>query len=346
MPLLTKPITAMTFGAGKFVALTNPVLSYAEDQLIFESMISTNGRDWQTHFVDVAPAPEEQGLLYGVNYFSSLVYGNGMFVALAGDFYGTLTSPDGITWTYHLPPSSSEGNGNVRLRYGNGLFVAVNQMRSFVSPDGVSWTDYLDAVPIYQQVLSYGNGTFVAIGDPGTEEGKNVAISTDGILWATHIAPFQGAGVHHLVFGNGVFVATFLNELLGRVAISDDGVTWELIDLPNSDTGTSYDHSIFIADLAFGGGLFVMHEGPRQSAMDRDGRQRTYLSRNGRHWWTVPTPASRGDVYSGYSSDISWRHTTYGNGLFVSAQNTNLFMRSGACVGLADYAEGHYVRVS
>ena len=313
MPLLTKPITAMTFGAGKFVALTNPVLSYAEDQLIFESMISTNGRDWQTLFVDVAPAPEEQGLLYGVNYFSSLVYGNGMFVALAGDFYGTLTSPDGITWTYHLPPSSSEGNGNVRLRYGNGLFVAVNQMRSFVSPDGVSWTDYLDAVPIYQQVLSYGNGTFVAIGDPGTEEGKNVAISTDGILWATHIAPFQGAGVHHLVFGYG---------------------------------GTSYDHSIFIADLAFGGGLFVMHEGPRQSAMDRDGRQRTYLSRNGRHWWTVPTPASRGDVYSGYSSDISWRHTTYGNGLFVSAQNTNLFMRSGACVGLADYAEGHYVRVS
>ena len=58
------------------------------------------------------------------NYWSSVTYGNGLFVAVAfsGTGDGVMTSPDGIAWTLR---TSAADNDWRSVTYGNGLFVAV-----------------------------------------------------------------------------------------------------------------------------------------------------------------------------------------------------------------------------
>ena len=56
--------------------------------------------------------------------WSSVTYGNGLFVAVANSGTGNrvMTSPDGITWTSR---TSAANNDWMSVTYGNGLFVAV-----------------------------------------------------------------------------------------------------------------------------------------------------------------------------------------------------------------------------
>ncbi|MCM2339445.1 MAG: fibronectin type III domain-containing protein [Burkholderiales bacterium] len=59
------------------------------------------------------------------NSWSSVTYGNGLFVAVAnsGTNNRVMTSPDGITWT---PRTTPVDNSWIGVTYGNGLFVAVS----------------------------------------------------------------------------------------------------------------------------------------------------------------------------------------------------------------------------
>ena len=59
-----------------------------------------------------------------VNQWSSVTYGNDLFVAVS--LFGTnrvMTSPDGFTWT---PRAAAEANYWCSVTYGNGRFVAVS----------------------------------------------------------------------------------------------------------------------------------------------------------------------------------------------------------------------------
>jgi len=58
------------------------------------------------------------------NYWYSVCYGNGLFVAVAyeGDGNNVMTSPNGVDWTIR---SSAADNDWISVCYGNGLFVAV-----------------------------------------------------------------------------------------------------------------------------------------------------------------------------------------------------------------------------
>ncbi|MFM9052546.1 MAG: fibronectin type III domain-containing protein, partial [Bacteroidota bacterium] len=58
------------------------------------------------------------------NAWSSVTYGNGLFVAVASTGTGNrvMTSLDGITWTARTSAADNEWRG---VTYGNGLFVAV-----------------------------------------------------------------------------------------------------------------------------------------------------------------------------------------------------------------------------
>ena len=58
------------------------------------------------------------------NYWGSVAYGNGLFVAVAytGTGNRVMTSPDGITWTSRTSAADNSWNS---VAYGNGLFVAV-----------------------------------------------------------------------------------------------------------------------------------------------------------------------------------------------------------------------------
>ena len=76
------------------------------------------------------------------NDWSSVAYGNGLFVAVANTGVGNrvMTSPDD-TWTIR---TSAADNSWLSVIYGNGLFVAVANSgtgnRVMTSPDGLTWT--------------------------------------------------------------------------------------------------------------------------------------------------------------------------------------------------------------
>ena len=99
------------------------------------------------------------------NQWYSVVYGNGLFVAVANSGSGNrvMTSPDGITWTARQSAADNYWNG---VTYGNGLFVAVaggTNNRVMTSPDGITWTARQGTANNNWYSVTYGNGLFVAV---------------------------------------------------------------------------------------------------------------------------------------------------------------------------------------
>ena len=75
-----------------------------------------------------------------VQYWASITYGNGTFVAVATAPSSTAaSSTDGITWATRTMPSSSIWQS---VTYGNGIFVAItyNSATAAISTDGITWT--------------------------------------------------------------------------------------------------------------------------------------------------------------------------------------------------------------
>ena len=118
------------------------------------------------------------------NSWSSVCYGNGLFVAVAtsGDIYKIMISPDGITWT---SIKCENENSWSSVGYGNGLFVAVsttgNGNRVMTSTDGITWTMRNSASNNNWTSVCYGDGLFVAVSRTGN--GNRVMTSPDGITW-------------------------------------------------------------------------------------------------------------------------------------------------------------------
>jgi hypothetical protein len=104
------------------------------------------------------------------NYWSSVTYGKGLFVAVAFSGIGNrvMTSPDGITWTIR---TSAADNQWASVTYGNGIFVAVASSgtgnRVMTSPDGITWTIGTSAADNHWASVTYGNGIFVAVASLG-----------------------------------------------------------------------------------------------------------------------------------------------------------------------------------
>ena len=105
------------------------------------------------------------------NYWRSVTYGNGLFVAVSytGTGNRVMTSPDGITWTSR---TSAADNQWTSVAYGNGLFVAVaasgSGNRVMTSPDGITWTSRTSAADNGWLSVTYGGGLFVAVAQGGT----------------------------------------------------------------------------------------------------------------------------------------------------------------------------------
>jgi photosystem II stability/assembly factor-like uncharacterized protein len=75
---------------------------------------------------------------------------------------------------WHLRYSSSKTLNAVT--YGNGTFVAVGYQGTILySVDGIAWEPRTSGTSMYLNGVTYGNSTFVAVGDHGT-----ILISIDG----------------------------------------------------------------------------------------------------------------------------------------------------------------------
>lgn len=294
--IAANPYSGIAYGNGKFVAVSNGSTSI---------MHSSDGVTWTSVTV-------------GSFGLSDVVYANGKFVAVGGELSGSTlitniqVSTDGVTWTRYTPSFQIQLKA---ITYGNGLFVAVANSgavnRLATSPDGINWTQRTPAANNDWQSVAYGNGKFVAISSNGTNRtmystdginwtgiavtpnsnsiifadgkfttGKNY--STDGITWTNSTLEFSPFGI---AYGNGLFIAVGQSGT-NRIAISTDGITWQLVVAPALTTWTcvEYGNSKFVA-LADGGANRIMvsysNEGNTPEVIgDQDGAETKWIPVN------------------------------------------------------------------
>ena len=159
-------------GTGNSVALTNLNGNTTYTVQVFEyngnagleyylTTTATNNPNYRT--TDECFAGQLWVPRSGMNSFTKIVYGNGIFLAASSGGY-CATSPDGITWTpQSISPYSSYFSA---LGYGNGLFIALsylgNQLLTSTN-DGVTWVNRTMPLSTNWTSIAYGNGTYVAI---------------------------------------------------------------------------------------------------------------------------------------------------------------------------------------
>ena len=182
----------VTFGNKLFVAVSS-------DSEKNQVTTSTNGITWK-----VSNTPK--------NYWRSVAYGGGQFVAIAysgePNANAIMTSTDGMNWTSRISP---EGLVISDITYGNATFVATvfsrstSKMGVITSSDGISWTfrdtTIANMFPNYPYSIAYGNGIFVVYAQ--SLLGKIIITSQDASMWST---PVNVGPVEDITYGNGVFV--------------------------------------------------------------------------------------------------------------------------------------------
>jgi hypothetical protein len=144
-------------------------------------------------------------------------------------------STDGITWTAVKSNPLGRKNRIYTVAHANGQFVALGNQRLAYSSDGITWTAvetnlYVPIFLSYTNIndITYGDGTFVIVGDDG-----KAAYSSDLISWTTiadsafpvdtHTRSDYGydGDILAVAYGNGRFVATGRD---GRMAYWDGDI--------------------------------------------------------------------------------------------------------------------------
>ena len=256
--------SSVTYGNGVFVAVsangTNRV------------MTSVDGTTW------IAATAAE------ANTWNSVIFGNGLFVAVSGDgTHRAMTSTDGITWTAQTAIS---GNW-FSVTYGNNLFVASGDGKIMTSPDGITWTARTATSAYNWRGVTFGNNLFVA------SAYDSIMTSPDGITWTARTAVTGTNLWYSVVYGNGTFVAVSQGGT-NRVMTSPDGTTWTARTATETNTWNS---------VTFGNGLFV--------AVSGDGTNRVMTSSDGITWTAKNVASTNG-----------WSSAVYGNGIFVVVANS------------------------
>ena len=145
-----------------------------------------------------------------------IAFGNGRFVALAGNIIQTST--DGSVWTN----AHTNSLGLADLGFADGKFVAVGPAGTILrSTDGLEWTRVYSGVDQDLGAVTFGGGRFLAIGRCDV-----VLASANADYWARTIQlPWQNAcssqdwhlpSPNHLAFGAGRFVAVYTRVLERR----------------------------------------------------------------------------------------------------------------------------------
>jgi outer membrane protein OmpA-like peptidoglycan-associated protein len=169
------------------------------------------------------------------------------------------------------------------------LVSSVAIMSQQVRADGTTWTARSAAEANQWSSVTFGNGTFVAVSNYGT---NRVMTSTDGITWTPRSVPASSWA--SVTYGNGVFVAV-AGFGTDRIMTSPDGVTWT----PRGSSTDSW------AGITFGNNTFV--------AVASMGTNRVMTSTDGITWTnrSVPTGGIQG-----------WSAVTWGNNKFVAISFT------------------------
>ena len=227
------------------------------------ALISTDGRSWETEPLTVNA---------GIQGAAS----DGRVVVAVGDY-----SPNGAIAALTRSPAGLWRDSIVqrdlvptRIAYLGGRFVGTFDWnmpeyphmvgRVALSTNGAVWANRLMATNAGFRSIEWGNGTYVALSDPGRS-----ATSPDAETWTIHendISEYLGA----LAFGNGQFVAAASRSIYR----SSDGVHWTHHEIEGTPVITS---------LAYGLERFFITDGNNGHLLE---------SSDGITWTQVATTAS------------------------------------------------------
>src|SRR5258706_4815173 len=150
-------------------------------------------------------------------FFSGIAYGNDRFVAVGSEGVGIST--DGILW------QQQQSTGGHPICYGSGLFVAFGVGGLIrTSPDGITWTERNSGTDQWISSVTYGNGTFVAVGD------YVILTSTDGMIW-TQRNSVTNAQLRSVAYGGGHFVAVGAQGIILQSGDAAPEREYQVIDL-------------------------------------------------------------------------------------------------------------------
>jgi hypothetical protein len=160
--------------------------------------------------------------------FNSRISSNlnaGTYTVVAATAYDSLSgsfslsvSGAGSSLTNSVWTTATSGTTNnlLGITFGNSTFVAVGDSGSILSStDGTSWSARTSGTSSILSGVSYGNNIFVAVGSSGT-----ILTSADGTNW-NNIVTKTSNGLQDVTYGNGTFVAVGDS---GTILTSTDGV--------------------------------------------------------------------------------------------------------------------------
>lgn len=157
------------------------------------------------------------------NFWQSMDYGNGKFIAIAFSTAPNMaTSTNGTSWsTSSLGFSPNSAN----IKYGGGVWLIMNKSTTLSywrsTNDGTSWSSALTP-PCYATTLYYANGVFIV------SDSTSVFVSPDGLTW-TNISTQFGltSGISDIVYYKGIFL--LYGFISGSLYLwsSSNGYTWD-----------------------------------------------------------------------------------------------------------------------
>ena len=327
------PSSGIFAGQGVFVA----VASSGSNNIMY----SVNGILWTLSTTTITVS------LLSVTYgtpSSGLYQGQGMFVALPNISTTTsYISKDGINWISTLVPlinttwySVTYGIPSTGIYAGQGLFIAgdlSNGSQFMRSTDLSGWTvtdlsgqitpngKVIQTFPV--RSITYGNGTFVAVGQSNTGAG-GIVYSTDGINWISQQPPANnnwysiayGTPSTGIYTGQGIFVAVASNASSAATTV----MTANFADVYKTNSTaigngalTTGNNSLTIGNNSMTLGDNSLAYGYNASVT---GNNSVALGTSAK----VNSPYHLGD-FKAYTSPIAARvifGVAYGNGLFVA----------------------------
>ena len=212
--------------------------------------------------------------------------------------------------------------------YGNDTFVAVGDNGAIItSPDGVTWTSQISGYPNNLYGITYGNNIFVAVGE------GNTLTSPDGVTWTPQAA---GAFTNFfaITYGNNTFVKVGGN---GTILTSPDTVTWTLRSSGTNQNlnGVTYGNDTFVA-VGYNGTITTSPDGvtwtPQASGTDYQLSGITYgnssfvVSGGSGKIFTSPDGISW--IYRVTGVIKSLNDITYGCNTFVTVGQTGTILQS------------------
>lgn len=172
--------------------------------------------------------------LSGLTTNTNSIAWNGTAYCMAAAGYACI-STDGITWARHAlatpisPVVSFASDGSIfcGVRFSSSIGLMND---AYTSSDGITWTERTLPYDAQWISITYGGGKFCA-----TTYGSGVlksATSPDGITWeGGEIPDYHPLGEWNVTYGSGKYVAAKYQ----KVAISSDGLNWNLVTLANAD---------------------------------------------------------------------------------------------------------------